>query len=222
MSELPPPGRPLRVAEVNLTASEAVSFLTVGGRTPALETKVQLEDGAQEFRLWQPNVFLVQSVMSLSPGCAVDLGCGAGREAVFLASERWRVFAVDNLPDALLRGKRFAARYELEQNIEWLHHPSSIEWTSVSLLTAFFFFDQTILTEAIQWLPSGATVMIEAFTDEHANKFGKPGPTRRVASGELPKLFPRLEAIIFDEGWRENGRHTARFIGKCGHANLAP
>ena len=45
--------------------------------------------------------------------CAVDLGCGIGRDVVFLASRGWRVFAVDNHPHILSKLREFCDRHGL-------------------------------------------------------------------------------------------------------------
>jgi SAM-dependent methyltransferase len=42
-----------------------------------------------------PNRFLVAEVASLQPGRALDLGCGEGRNAVWLAEQGWQITAVD-------------------------------------------------------------------------------------------------------------------------------
>jgi SAM-dependent methyltransferase len=43
----------------------------------------------------EPNRFLVAEVSELQPGRALDLACGAGRNAVWLAELGWRVTGVD-------------------------------------------------------------------------------------------------------------------------------
>ncbi len=47
--------------------------------------------------LWtaQPNRFLVAEVSDLPPGRALDLACGEGRNAVWLAEQGWNVTGVD-------------------------------------------------------------------------------------------------------------------------------
>jgi SAM-dependent methyltransferase len=42
-----------------------------------------------------PNRFLVSEISGLAPGAALDLACGAGRNAVWLAERGWRVTGVD-------------------------------------------------------------------------------------------------------------------------------
>src|SRR5437763_4390638 len=77
--------------------------------------------------LWsfEPNRFLVQEAGSLAPGRALDLGCGEGRNALWLAGLGWRVTAVDFSQVALERGRAVAAERGLE--IEWI--PADVvEW----------------------------------------------------------------------------------------------
>src|SRR5215212_1558411 len=51
----------------------------------------------------RPNPVLVDVVGSLRPGTALDLGCGEGGDAIWLARQGWRVTAVDISTTALDR-----------------------------------------------------------------------------------------------------------------------
>jgi SAM-dependent methyltransferase len=44
-----------------------------------------------------------------SPGRALDIGCGTGRDAVYLASRGWTVTGVDGVPQAVSAARRRAA-----------------------------------------------------------------------------------------------------------------
>ncbi len=61
--------------------------------------------------LWtaQPNRFLVAEVSGLEPGRALDLACGEGRNAVWLAEQGWRVDGVDFSAVALAKAEQLAA-----------------------------------------------------------------------------------------------------------------
>ncbi len=56
-------------------------------------------------QIWsgRPNVHLVTVVEPLTPGTALDLGCGEGGDALWLAERGWRVTAVDISATALDR-----------------------------------------------------------------------------------------------------------------------
>lgn len=61
-------------------------------------------------RLWslEPNRFFVEAVDGLTAGRAVDLACGEGRNALWLAQQGWTVTAVDFSPVAIERGSAVA------------------------------------------------------------------------------------------------------------------
>ena len=66
--------------------------------------------------LWsaEPNRFLVAEVADLAPGRGLDLACGEGRNALWLAGRDWRVTAVDFSEVAIARARERAAREQLD------------------------------------------------------------------------------------------------------------
>ncbi len=67
-----------------------------------------------------PNPYLMRGAGSLTPGTALDAGCGAGAEAIWLAAQGWQVTAVDIAPDALARAARRAAGSGVSQRLRWI------------------------------------------------------------------------------------------------------
>ncbi len=55
-----------------------------------------------------PNQFVAAELTELSPGRAVDLACGEGRNAIWLAQRGWTVTAIDFSEVAVDRGRRIA------------------------------------------------------------------------------------------------------------------
>jgi SAM-dependent methyltransferase len=72
-------------------------------------------------RVWsgRPNGSLVAEIAGLEPGRALDVGCGEGADAVWLARQGWQVTALDVSQVAIERGRRAAAAAGVE--IEWVH-----------------------------------------------------------------------------------------------------
>jgi SAM-dependent methyltransferase len=71
--------------------------------------------------LWsaEPNGFLVDEVATLPPGRALDLACGEGRNALWLAERGWRVDGVDYSDVALDKAHRVADARGVE--VGWAH-----------------------------------------------------------------------------------------------------
>lgn len=66
----------------------------------------------------EPNRFLVAEVGSLPPGRALDLACGSGRNAVWLARQGWSVVGADFSDVALERARGLAVERGVE--VEWV------------------------------------------------------------------------------------------------------
>ena len=76
---------------------------------------------AEGEQLWsgQPNGALVAEVAGLEPGRVLDVGCGEGADAVWLASRGWDVTALEVSGVALRRAARHAE--DAGVRIRWVH-----------------------------------------------------------------------------------------------------
>jgi SAM-dependent methyltransferase len=61
---------------------------------------------------------LLEGPTALAPGCALDVGCGTGTQAVYLAEHGWRVTGVDAVERALSRARDRARRSGVE--VSWV------------------------------------------------------------------------------------------------------
>jgi SAM-dependent methyltransferase len=68
-----------------------------------------------------PNQRLVEHVADHAPGSALEVGCGEGADAIWLARRGWHVTAVDVSSVALERAARYAAEAgpEVAERIVW-------------------------------------------------------------------------------------------------------
>ncbi|MGH8980713.1 MAG: SAM-dependent methyltransferase [Acidimicrobiales bacterium] len=67
----------------------------------------------------EPNRFLVEQVAGLEPKWALDVACGEGRNAVWLAQQGWHTRGVDFSPVALDKARKLAAGRRVEDRVEW-------------------------------------------------------------------------------------------------------
>jgi thioredoxin reductase/SAM-dependent methyltransferase len=87
------------------------------------------------------NPTMAQIVDTLPAGDALDLGCGEGGDAVWLAEQGWHVTAVDISATATTRGAEGAASKGVADKITWISHDLAT-WTTAQtfdLVTASFF-----------------------------------------------------------------------------------
>lgn len=78
----------------------------------------------QSEQIWSgaPNGRLVEAVEGLAPGRALDVGCGEGGDAVWLAQQGWQVTAADVSATAMARGAAAAAAAGVADRIDWQRH----------------------------------------------------------------------------------------------------
>jgi SAM-dependent methyltransferase len=65
-----------------------------------------------------PNRQFADEIASLTPGTALDVACGEGRNAIYLAEQGWKVTAVDFSEVGIDKGKRIAVSRGVE--VEWI------------------------------------------------------------------------------------------------------
>jgi len=70
-----------------------------------------------------PNQFVAAELADLGPGRALDVACGEGRNALWLADRGWHVTAVDFSLAGLDKGRALQAGHEhgKDMDIDWVH-----------------------------------------------------------------------------------------------------
>ena len=123
-------------------------------------------DRAASMGTSEANPHLVQEVNALAPGTALDAGCGAGAEAIWLATRGWRVTAADIAAAALARAAERAAASGVAERIQWVQADLS-DWqpdAPYDLVTSHYahpampqleFYDRLA-----SWVAPGGTLLI--------------------------------------------------------------
>ncbi|MBB4919302.1 class I SAM-dependent methyltransferase [Streptosporangium saharense] len=121
-------------------------------------------------RAWDTHVnpLLAETVAPLSPGTALDLGCGAGGDTVWLAQRGWRVTAVDISTTAVERVRRRARELGLEDRVTAEQHDlaGSFPAGEFDLVSAQYFHTPfplarvQVLRAAVQALRPGGLLLV--------------------------------------------------------------
>lgn len=162
---------------------------------PVDAQQVWEERYAESDRIWsgRPNVRLVEVVADLPPGRALDLGCGEGGDAVWLAQHGWQVVAADIATNALARAATAAG--ELSARIDFVQHDltktfpqGSFDLVSAQFLHSPLDWDRTVLMRraAAAVAPGGILLIVD-----HA---AAPPWAQRMRDRE----FPSAQAVVED------------------------
>ncbi len=76
---------------------------------------------AGEGKVWSgnPNAQLVAEASALTPGTALDVGCGEGGDVIWLARQGWRVTGADFSARGLARAARHAEEAGVADRTDW-------------------------------------------------------------------------------------------------------
>jgi SAM-dependent methyltransferase len=134
---------------------------------------------ADEDRVWgaEPNRFVVQYLSDLTPGTAIDLGAGEGRNAVWLARQGWQVTAVDFSAVGLEKARAMAADAQVPlatvaMDVESFHPNVPVDLVVLSYLQIPDAHQVRLLRRMQDWLKSGGRVFVVAH--DKANQVGGP------------------------------------------------
>lgn len=118
--------------------------------------------------LWgdQPNVFLEAAAGELEPGTALDLACGEGRNALWLARRGWSVRAVDFSRLATDRGRAVAMRealdvsFEVQDVLEWMPPARSFDLVVIVYLQIPAAGMSVVIGRACDAVAPGGTLLV--------------------------------------------------------------
>lgn len=125
-------------------------------------------------RVWsgKPNAALVREVSMIAPGRAIDLGCGEGADAIWLAQRGWTVTGMDVSAVALGRAAKHAEEAGVAEKITWVARDLA-EWEAAEtydLVTASFLHSpidiprEAILLTATRAVAPGGTLFVVGHT----------------------------------------------------------
>lgn len=148
------------------------------------------------------NPYLEQETGHLPPGDALDAGCGAGAESIWLAQRQWRVTAVD-----ISGGALDVARSKVGRNVG----PVDIDWQQVDLTTwepqrqwdlvvtnyAHATVSQLDLYRRLaEWVAPGGTLLIVAHGPQDSVENAHHPSHACVAPSEITGIFEPMDWLV--------------------------
>jgi SAM-dependent methyltransferase len=159
---------------------------------------VSIEEWNERYRAGEeivdaPAPLLADAAETLPPGRALDLACGAGRNAIWLARKGWNVIAIDGASEAI----RILREHEPSIDARVLDletgHPLPFEDESFDLIAILYYLHRPLYAEARRLLkPNG--ILVTAIRMRGIN------PRFCVAQGELRVMFTDWELLRESEG----------------------
>ena len=167
-------------------------------------------DGAYESRR-HPSPFLEQNAHLLpADGRALDLACGAGRNAIYLAHRGFDVDAVDISRVALQRGRADAG----ELPIRWIECDLDDGFEAdadYDLIVNIRYVNLPLVSALLESLRTGGVLVMEQHLATEADVIGPKNPAFRVEAGELGRVASGMVVEHLTEGLVEDpdGRPAA-------------
>jgi chemotaxis protein methyltransferase CheR len=164
----------------------------------------------------QVNVQLAEATADLAPGRALDLGCGEGADAVWLAEDGWQVLAVDISANALNRARDAAAQRDVLSRIRFECHDLSTSFPDgrFDLVSAQFLHSpapldrQTVLRRAADAVAVGGMLLI---VDHGA---APPGAGEHARDHHFAGVAEVLASLNLDgENWERIRAEQSRRAG---------
>jgi 2-polyprenyl-3-methyl-5-hydroxy-6-metoxy-1,4-benzoquinol methylase len=150
-----------------------------------------------------PTSWLTAHEGLLQGGVALDVACGRGRHALWLAERGFEVYAIDRDPAALVHLDEEARR----RGVRVVTEQKDLETECVrlgenrfDLVVAVHYLHRPLFRHLTAALRPGGLLVYETFTAAQATK-GKPtNPAFLLMPGELRELVQPLEIVVEREG----------------------
>ncbi len=149
-----------------------------------------------------PAPWLVNIANQLPQGAALDLACGRGGNAIYLASHGYSVDAIDISPVGLQLAREAAGAAGVKVNFfcQDLMEDLDISTWCYDLIVVFHFMAPELLSRLHQALRPGGVLVVEQHMSGYPGAAG-PGSDRfRVAPGALARTLSSLDIVRVEEG----------------------
>ena len=141
----------------------------------------------------------------IPPGRALDVACGAGRNAILLAQAGFKVDAIDISSEGLKQARHKAD--ELGLSINWIEHDLDEPYlfdTDYDLIIVMWYVDLELVSRLCDCLAPGGYLLCEEHLITDENVIGPTSSNFRVAAGELREAVSGMDILLYEESVEMN------------------
>jgi tellurite methyltransferase len=163
-----------------------------------------------------PSDLVVRAAAMAGPGHALDIACGTGRNAIWLASQGWRVAAVDGSAEAIrILLQRAAARNATvdARVVDLEREPLTFPLASFDMICNIFYLQRSLFPVIRQLLRPGGLFVAAIHVIDDSPGARPMNPDFLLQPGELETAFEDWEIIESHQG-RSHERATAELIAR--------
>lgn len=174
------------------------------------------EQGNYSRRLWQPCSLIAEFSKYANRKTVLDIGCGGGRDAVFLAEQGGQVTAIDKQMVVLDRAKRLADTHNVQVDFRCcdLTERTCLEDENFDVIVMIRYLNRNLFDWIKNHLKPNGHLIMQTFI-EGVEPFGSPkNPSFILRSGELAKTFSDFKIIIDKIETLDDGRPVASFVAQ--------
>lgn len=153
----------------------------------------------------RPSAFLREMVESdawpVLRGTALDIACGKGRNAIYLAQCGFTVTALDISTVALEEGRQRAQQQALR--IDWQHcdlASTALDHAAFDLIINFNYLQRSLFGPMRQAVKTGGHVIFEAYLIDQAATGQPKNPEYLLQHNELLDCFRGFRVLFYREG----------------------
>jgi len=157
-----------------------------------------------------PAPLIAKAIERIQPGHALDLACGAGRHALFLAERGWRVTAVDasRVAIEIVRTQAWERGLDVDARVADLeNHEFEIQPGSFDLICDCYYLQRDLFAAIRGGVRPGGIVIAIIHTVDDGSDVKPMNPDFLLRPGELRRFFAGWEMMHEFEGKPADAQH---------------
>jgi SAM-dependent methyltransferase len=165
----------------------------------------------------KPNAFLAEMAKGATPGRALDVGMGQGRNAIYLAQQGWAVTGFDPADKAVAVAEQEAKRIGVKLTTQVARDDQfdfgKDQW---DLIVLSYVGARDLVDRVFDSLKPGGLVVVEGFHRD-STKTSRIGGAVVFDTNELLKIFERFRVVRYEdtEGIADFGMDKMRLVRLC-------